>query len=197
VLLVIWYARLMSLSPWVPRGRVGRALSRADRAVFAVVAQNSFIGGDQLLPTLTRASDRSLLWWAIASGMWASGNPRAQISAQRGLLAVGTASMLVNGLGKSAVRRPRPLMSTVPRTRQLRRLPHSTSFPSGHAASAWAFAVASSSEFPTWRVGLFPLAGLVAVSRVYVGVHYPLDVIAGSVVGAVVGVLVSDQYDAQ
>ncbi|MBV9196229.1 MAG: phosphatase PAP2 family protein [Solirubrobacterales bacterium] len=71
--------------------------------------------------------------------------------------------------------------------RRLRRMPRTSSFPSGHSASAFAFAVAATRELPEAGVVLFPLAAGVAYSRVYLGVHYPGDVIAGGAFGAAVG----------
>ncbi|MEI8105221.1 MAG: phosphatase PAP2 family protein [Actinomycetes bacterium] len=67
-------------------------------------------------------------------------------------------------------------------------LPHSHSFPSGHAATSFACATVLASLIPRWRLPVIALAAAVAVSRLYVGVHYPSDVIAGALVGAAVGV---------
>ena len=66
-------------------------------------------------------------------------------------------------------------------------MPTSTSFPSGHSASAAAFAVAVSDVVPALRVPLGAVAGTVAFSRVYVGVHYPGDVLVGAATGALLG----------
>ena len=66
-------------------------------------------------------------------------------------------------------------------------MPTSTSFPSGHSASAAAFAVAVGDVMPALRWPLRAAAGVVAFSRVYTGVHYPGDVIAGVTTGAVLG----------
>lgn len=64
---------------------------------------------------------------------------------------------------------------------------HSSSFPAGHAATAFAGATLLSYVAPKAMPGFFALAVLIAHSRVYVGVHYPGDVIAGAIVGAAVG----------
>jgi undecaprenyl-diphosphatase len=62
-------------------------------------------------------------------------------------------------------------------------MPRSTSFPSGHAASASAFGTVATAS-PEAGLPLSAAAALVAYSRVHTGVHYPLDVIAGSLTGA-------------
>ena len=62
-------------------------------------------------------------------------------------------------------------------------MPASTSFPSGHAASATAFAVGASLAAPVLAVPLGLAAAAVAFSRVYTGVHYPGDVLAGAALG--------------
>ncbi len=70
-------------------------------------------------------------------------------------------------------------------------MPESTSFPSGHSASAFAFANAVGAQIPLLGVPLHFLAGAVAYSRVHTGVHYPGDVIIGSLIGSVSGDLVA------
>ena len=57
------------------------------------------------------------------------------------------------------------------------------SFPSGHATVAFACATVLALAVPRLRVPFFVLAALIAFSRVYVGVHYPFDVLAGAVLG--------------
>jgi len=66
-------------------------------------------------------------------------------------------------------------------------MPSSGSFPSGHSASAAAFAVAVGGVLPRLRRPLLAAASVVAFSRVYTGVHYPSDVLVGVTVGAVFG----------
>ena len=62
-------------------------------------------------------------------------------------------------------------------------MPRSTSFPSGHSASAFAFATGVAAAAPAAGIPLSALAALVAYSRVHTGVHYPVDALVGSVTG--------------
>ena len=91
------------------------------------------------------------------------------------------AAQLSTRLLQDAFQRSRPDVHT------LVAKPHSHSFPSGHAASSFACAVVLASYVPRWRVPLYVLAALIAFSRSYVGVHYPLDVVAGSLWGVLLG----------
>jgi undecaprenyl-diphosphatase len=73
---------------------------------------------------------------------------------------------------------------------------HSSSFPAGHAATAFAGAVLLSVVAPRLAPLFLGLAVLIGFSRVYVGVHYPTDVLAGAALGAVVGVAAALAYRA-
>jgi membrane-associated phospholipid phosphatase len=74
-------------------------------------------------------------------------------------------------------------------------MPTSTSFPSGHAASGFAFASAIAREQPWLGLALRFLAAAVAYSRVHTGVHYPGDALAGSLIGASTGQAVAGLMD--
>ena len=69
-------------------------------------------------------------------------------------------------------------------------VPHSTSLPSGHAATAFAAATVVAHYRRDLRVAAFVVAALIALSRVWLGVHYPSDVLAGAILGLAVGLLV-------
>jgi undecaprenyl-diphosphatase len=68
-------------------------------------------------------------------------------------------------------------------------IPKSHSFPSGHTATAFAGATALSYFFPRWTAAFFVLAAAIGYSRLYVGVHFPLDVLGGAVIGVVTSLL--------
>jgi undecaprenyl-diphosphatase len=138
------------------------------------------------LPLLTRAADKSKLWMAISAALLASGDTRPRRAAVRGLGSIAVASLLANQVGKRAVPRRRPLLRDVPTARIAHHVPTSSSFPSGHSASAAAFAVAVGFEFPELAAPIGALAGAVCFSRIFTGVHFTSDVLAGAALGAAV-----------
>jgi len=92
---------------------------------------------------------------------------------------------LVSSLLKDAIPRARP------HDHPLVTRPHTHSFPSGHATTSFACATVLALMLPRLRVPLFLLAAAISWSRVYVGVHWPLDVFAGAALGAGIGVAVA------
>jgi undecaprenyl-diphosphatase len=100
------------------------------------------------------------------------------------LIAVALADWSATGL-KALVDRDRP-PADYPRPKALVPVPHDASFPSGHAATSFAAATVLTFAFPRLAPGLYVLAAAVAFSRVYVGVHYPLDVLGGAALGVLV-----------
>ncbi|OBB90619.1 bifunctional phosphatase PAP2/diacylglycerol kinase family protein [Mycobacterium sp. 852002-30065_SCH5024008] len=180
---------------WRPRRRargieqITRGLGTLDREIFDAIAETDTPLLDMVMPPLTRAADNSKLWFAIAAAMMASGKPSAQRGATRGVVTLAATSLVTNQVAKRIRRRPRPGYELVPLVRQVRRRPTSNSFPSGHSASAAAFAVGVGLENPMLGFGLALLAGLVGLSRVATGAHYPGDVAAGFGIGAGLAVL--------
>lgn len=84
---------------------------------------------------------------------------------------------------KLLVRRPRPAIPGLP---PLASTPSKLSFPSAHTATACA-GTALYSALGVPRAALLALAGVTGISRLYLGLHYPSDVLAGAVLGAGIG----------
>jgi len=102
----------------------------------------------------------------------------------------GAAYAIAGGLTdvlKRAFDRPRPSLVD-PAVHPLVAVPHSAAMPSGHASTAFAAAVAVGLVHPRLRWPLLALAALIALSRVWLGVHYPTDVIAGAALGAAIAI---------
>jgi undecaprenyl-diphosphatase len=127
---------------------------------------------------LSRIGAYGLVWLAIAlmlAVLWR--RPRVFVL----VLAADAIADLVAALLKGAIPRARPHVS------HLIALPTSHSFPSGHTATSFACATVLCALAPRFRVAFVALAAAIAYSRLYDGVHYPLDVLAGAVLGTLVG----------
>jgi undecaprenyl-diphosphatase len=99
-------------------------------------------------------------------------------------------SEVASGLLKVLFERDRPF-EVEPEPDPITREPVSYSFPSGHATVSFACAVVLAAAVPRLAVPLYVLAAAIAWSRVVTGVHYPLDVLGGAVLGIAVGLLVT------
>lgn len=167
--------------------RVGRELVVLDRAIYAAVHATPTPTLDRAVARVSRAANHSKIWLAAAAAMSALGE-RPRRAALVGVGAVGVTSALVNVAVKPVVRRERPSRHQTVRTHVVR-MPRSTSYPSGHTASAFAFSTAVGGTLPELDTALRLAASAVGYSRVHTGVHYPGDVIAGAMIGAGIGSL--------
>ena len=167
-----------------------------DVAVYAAVAATPTPALDAAMSRLTHAANYSRLSMAAAALLAVAGGQKGRRAATSGLASLAVTSAAVNAAIKPLARRRRPNRSTqdVPVARHVR-MPVSRSFPSGHAAAAFAFAGGVGGVLPVAAVPLRALAALVGYSRVHTGVHYPGDVLAGALIGTTVAQLTTHALD--
>lgn len=173
--------------PLVPgQSQFGPQIDAFDDRVDALLEQlRGHRLADRIFTTASHAGDFSLIWHGlgIARGI-AKGRPD-QVVVLAAML--GAESLIVNQGVKRLFRRERPTVTGDDRL-QVRR-PTTSSFPSGHASSA-AFAAMVLSGWDGPKVGMiwWQIAAIVGLSRAYVRIHHGSDVVAGALVGALMGV---------
>jgi undecaprenyl-diphosphatase len=123
----------------------------------------------------------AILWFALAL-LVPCVRPGRWQAAFQAVLAIALTIVVVETVAKPLFNRARPY-DTYPDTVTLVHRPSTSSLPSGHAANAIAAAYVLSRLAPEARGIFWLLALLVAISRVYLGVHYPADVLAGAAIG--------------
>jgi membrane-associated phospholipid phosphatase len=160
-------------------------LDGIDRAVYAGVARTPTPSLDRGMRRLSAAADRSRLNVLCATALALTGGHKGRHAARVGLTSVLVSSGVVNALVKPLASRRRPDRpgAAVPEERHVP-MPRSRSLPSGHSASAFAFATGVGGTMPRTGAALRLLAAAVGYSRVHTGVHYPGDVVAGALIGA-------------
>jgi membrane-associated phospholipid phosphatase len=171
-------------------GEPGSWLAEAgqvDLAVYKAVAATPTPRLDAAMRRLSDAANYSRLSIAAAAILAVTGGDRGRRAAASGLASLAATATVVNVVVKPFGRRHRPdrVAGRVPPERHVR-MPRSRSFPSGHTAAAVAFASGVGSVLPAAGLPLHALAALVGYSRVHTGVHYPGDVVAGALLGAIV-----------
>jgi diacylglycerol kinase family enzyme/membrane-associated phospholipid phosphatase len=168
------------------RGFVGKGpkrVARFDHFLVRAVSRQPQGDHDVFFRRLSAAATKGKLWFGIAGVMAAfPGQPRR--AALHGVLALGVASGVTNVIFKRALPRRRPLPEHLPLFRFVNPQPTSSSMPSGHSASAVAFALGAGIVSPAMGIALAPIAAGVAYSRVHTGAHWPSDVVLGSALGA-------------
>jgi membrane-associated phospholipid phosphatase len=155
------------------------AATRADVALYRFVRKrltSPVLDGP--LRLLTHAGEHAAFWYALGLAGSALDEPRRD--RWRKAMAAILTTQLLNTALKAVFRRKRPALADLP---ALVPVPTSLSFPSAHASTSFCAARAFGPLVP---VTLLPVAGAIAFSRVYFGVHYPSDVAVGAALGTAV-----------
>lgn len=163
--------------------RLARHLHRVDSALAEHISEFDYPELDITMKRTSGIANFGVLWWIVAFILGALGG-KARRGAVRGLLALLLSSALTNGVLKRLFPRRRPPAREWRNHHRGVPIPASSAFPSGHSASAVAFATGVALESPLAGAAIAPIAAAVAYSRVHNGVHWPGDVLAGAAVGA-------------
>ncbi|MDZ4092652.1 MAG: phosphatase PAP2 family protein [Arthrobacter sp.] len=163
--------------------RAPSRLGKLDRKLVRAVSRLPGGDHDDFFRRLSAAANKGKLWLGIAAVM-ALFPGRTRRAALHGVLAQAVASAVTNLGFKTLLPRARPLPEHLPAFRFVHPQPTSSSMPSGHSASAVAFALGAGLVRPALGAALAPLAAGVAYSRVHTGAHWPSDVFFGSAIGA-------------
>lgn len=172
-----------SLRARLRAGPFARAVGRIDLAVYRRLRRD--LHHAAIEPHVRRFSmtgEHAALWYAVGvCGLVA--DPHRRPRWRRAMLAV-LVTQLLNTAAKAVVRRRRPAFEDLP---ALVKVPTSLSFPSAHSSTSFCAARGFSALVPGAAVPLHLVAGAMAVSRVYLGVHYPSDIAVGAVLGSLIG----------
>ena len=157
-------------------------VNEIDRGISRAISSLPPTPVDTAMKALSGAANHSKLWFALAL-LLALRKGTMRKAAVRGVLSIAATSPLANAVLKPLLPRRRPAASELPAYQTIANPPRSSSFPSGHSASAAAFATAVAMESPRTALAVVPLAAAVAYSRIHVGVHWTSDVVVGAAVG--------------
>jgi len=172
-----------------------RMIGALDRAAYQAIAQTPTPPLDRPMQSLSNAANRSRLWLGIAAAIAVAGGKRGRRAAIESVISLGMASASAHFIAVTTAR-PRPDRMGLKRFASHEvAMPTSASFPSRHAASGFAFSYAIGRHIPELAVPLRLLASAVAYSRVHIGVHYPGDVVVGSLIGSGIASVVSSAGD--
>jgi undecaprenyl-diphosphatase len=143
--------------------------------------QNPFF--DWFMPFITERLHWFPVWAAAVIGLLWKGGKKGRTVVFLIIPVIFLSDQIAAHVLKPLIARPRPCV-TLPDVYMLVDIKRSFSFPSAHAANFFAAATFFNYFYPRYRWWYFSAAFLVALSRVSIGVHYPLDIIAGGILGA-------------
>jgi len=164
-------------------------LRRADRGLYRLIHGHLRARSvDPVMIAATQVGTKSAIWLAISGILVLLGGNRARRTALATVASTLTAQAVVHGGLQPLFRRRRPFRRSTLKSALLVKPPSQHSWPSGHAASSVAAATTLGASYPQFAAPLLLVALAISYSRVYVGVHYPFDVAAGTALGMAVGV---------
>lgn len=135
---------------------------------------------DNIMVLITSMGDAGLIWILMGISLAISKKYRKVGFMVLGALILGL--ILGEGILKNIIQRDRPFID-LEGINMIIKAPTSYSFPSGHTTSSFAAAGVIAMNFKNKSIYVFTLAILIALSRLYLGVHYPTDIIAGIILG--------------
>lgn len=141
---------------------------------------------DKIMPIITSAGNLGIVWIIISVLLMTKQDYR--VLGQMILMALIITTILGEGIIKHIVKRKRPFYGDSDKELLISR-PITYSFPSGHTASSFAVAAVFIETDNAASLEIILLASLIAFSRIYLGVHYPSDVIGGGIIGFLCGLL--------
>ena len=157
------------------------AIKAADTIILLFIQEHIRCGLlDFIMVFFTKIGNAGAIW--LISGMVLFISRKFRKAGFDIIIAVGIC-WVINEVFKGIVARPRPFNEIEELTTVIFNLPASLSFPSGHTCSSFAAAYVYARCFGKRGAWAYAVAVLISVSRVYIGVHYPSDIIAGAVVG--------------
>ena len=141
---------------------------------------------DKIMPIITSAGNLGIIWIVISVLLMTKKDYR--VLGQTILIALVITTIIGEGIIKNIVKRKRPFYGDDDKELLISR-PITYSFPSGHTASSFAVAAVFIKTDNAASLEIILLACLIAFSRLYLGVHYPSDVIGGGIIGALCGLI--------
>ncbi len=142
---------------------------------------------DEIMTAVTFLGDGGWFWIALGTALFVV--PRTRRTGAAMLISLAAGFILGNVILKNAVARQRPCWLD-PMVALLIENPSDYSFPSGHSLASFEGAVSILLYHKKWGVAAVVLAALIACSRLYLFVHFPTDVLAGSLLGILIAVIV-------
>ena len=159
-------------------------ITQIDFAILDYIQQHlSNSVSDKIMSAITHLGDYGLLWIGLCIVLMAV--PRTRKSGFALAIAMIAGLVMCNLLLKNIVARPRPFVINdfpiiIPP-------PHGYSVPSGHSSNSFIAATVIGMRYKKFAIPSYVLATLIALSRIYLYVHYPSDVITGAVCGIIIG----------